>query len=129
MISMPEYSFKLAGGDAVKIVGDFIKGAIETSDFLSEYGPKTAIKIYKTRNRGFLATVEFDPGVGNQKKGDAWTGFVPDFQRPNNASMDELKSEFESDLTIGKFPNVIIENQVKQAIGKLFPTSGPTVID
>ena len=40
---MPEYSFKLVGGDPVTIVGDFVKGTIETSDFLSEHGPKTAM--------------------------------------------------------------------------------------
>jgi len=61
--------------------------------------------------------------------GDAWTGFVPDLQRPKTVSIDELKLEFESDLSLGTFPNSVMEDHVKQAVRKLFPPSGPTVID
>jgi hypothetical protein len=127
---MAEHAFELAGGVTVKIVGDLIKERTETSDFLPRHGPKTEIKIYKTEKNGFLATIKYHPDVANQKKGgDEWTGFVPDRHRPKIWAINELRSEFESDLILRKFENVIIEAHVKRAINELFPPSGPTVID
>jgi hypothetical protein len=126
---MSEYSFELVGGEKFEILGDLISKTTETSEFLAEKGPTTTVCIYKTENHGFLATIDYRPGPGNQKRGHSWTGFVPDRQRPKTISMDDLKLEFESDLSLGTFPDSVMEDHVKQAVGKLFPPSGPTVID
>lgn len=127
---MPEYLFKMPQGAEFKIVGDRLRET--TIDSLegkvSQYG-KTKVAIYETQRRGFLATVEYQPGMANHMKLAAWATFIPEMNRPNMNSLDELKIEFETVLHLGTFPNLVIEAQVKEAITVLFPPAGPTVID
>jgi hypothetical protein len=128
---MPEYSFKDHAGNEFIIDGELVnKVAVKIGTGpLSEHGPECHIVIYKTQNRGYLATIEYGPGIGNQKRGDYWACIKPDLSAPKTETLNGLKSGLETALHLAEFPHVGVEHGVKEAIKQLFPTPGPTKID
>jgi hypothetical protein len=128
-----EYSFKDHTGHEFLIVGDEVKKTtvLLGQGNLPQHGPKCAVTVYRTNGRGYIATIEFHPGEGNQAlpRAKPWGGIIPRSDRPNMESLEELKLELMAAPDLGTLPHIGVEEGVRKAVGKLFPPPpGPTVI-
>lgn len=96
----------------VTAVGTIIKEILQTSR-----GSKATFKVYETARHEYVASIEYDPGVDYRSNGAAWIGLVPEPPRPHALSMHQLKSEFCTDLALGRFyENIVIDHHVSQAM-------------
>jgi hypothetical protein len=128
---MAEYSFKDHHGNEFLIKGEQLGRSEVPLGGIVEYGAKCAVTTYLTESGKYAATVEYDPGEANQKRGEYWAVIIPEVgQRPDVRTLDELMVELVSDANVGTFnQRPGLEDGVKKAVKALFPLQEPTLID